>query len=142
MAPARGLPYVLRGPRQEWTRGVCTPCIHAIRSTWPEAGAALARCDFYIGNDSGLLHTAAASGVACLGLYGPSWPHLYAPWGEHTGYVCTPQTFDELIDFEGYSPGTLKHSLMTGLSVEHVLSVLEGFEPLGEAVRKHLEKPR
>lgn len=104
-----------------------------------EAGAALARCDFYIGNDSGLLHTAAASGVACLGLYGPSWPHLYAPWGEHTGYVCTPQTFDELIDFEGYSPGALKHSLMTGLSVEHVLSVLEGFEPLGEAVRRHLE---
>ena len=105
-----------------------------------EAAAALARCDFYIGNDSGLLHAAAASGVACLGLYGPSWPHLYAPWGEHAGYVCTQQTFDELFDFEGYSPETLKHSLMTGLSVEHVLAVLEGFEPLGEAVRRHLDQ--
>jgi ADP-heptose:LPS heptosyltransferase len=105
-----------------------------------EAGAALAACDFYIGNDSGLLHMAAAAGVPCLGLYGPSWPHLYAPWGDHTGYACTPQTFDELIDFEGYSAGTLKHSLMTGLTAEHVLSVLEGFEPLGETVRSYLEK--
>src|SRR5690606_1328345 len=55
------------------------------------AAAALARCDFYIGNDSGLMHCAAAAGVPTVGLFGPSWPHLYRPWGAHTAYVSTPQ---------------------------------------------------
>lgn len=103
-----------------------------------EVAAALARCDFYIGNDSGLMHAAAAAGVPTFGLFGPSYPYLYAPWGDHTGYVCTPQTFDELIDFEGYSPGTLKHSLMTGLSVEDVIGTLRNFDPLYEQVARHL----
>lgn len=95
-----------------------------------EAAAALSLCDFYIGNDSGLMHAAAAAGVPTLGLFGPSWPHLYAPWGDHTAYVTTPQTFDELIDFEGYSPGSLKDTLMRGLTVERVIEVIKNFESL------------
>ncbi len=85
-----------------------------------EAAAAIARCDVFIGNDSGLMHAAAASGVKTLGLFGPSYPHLYRPWGAHAAYVQTPETFDELIDFEGYSPGTLTDTLMKSLSVETV----------------------
>jgi heptosyltransferase-3 len=103
-----------------------------------EVAASLARCDFYIGNDSGLMHAAAAADVPTFGLFGPSYPHLYAPWGEHTGYVCTPKTFDELIDFEGYSAGTLKHSLMTELTVEDVLGALKNFDPLYARVARHL----
>ena len=75
-----------------------------------------------------------------MGLFGPSWPHLYAPWGDHTGYVCTPKTFDELIDFEGYSPGALKHSLMADLSVDSVVGVLKNFDPLLERVGRYLDK--
>lgn len=84
------------------------------------AAAALARCDFYIGNDSGLMHCAAAAGVPTIGLFGPSYPHIYAPWGAHTDYVRTPESFDELIDFEGYNPKTLDHSLMDSLDGETV----------------------
>ena len=114
-------------------------CIDGIAKGNPgEVAAALARCDFFIGNDSGLMHAAAASGVATLGLFGPSYPHLYAPWGDHTGYVCTPQTFDELTDFEGYSAKTLKHSLMTGLTVDMVVGVLKNFEPLYGHIARHL----
>ena len=41
------------------------------------AGAAL-----FVGNDSGLMHVAAATGTPTLGLFGPSeWWHK-APWGE------------------------------------------------------------
>lgn len=100
------------------------------KGTPGEAAAALSLCDFYIGNDSGLMHAAAATGVPTLGLFGPSYPHLYAPWGEHTGYVCTPQTFDELIDFEGYDPKTLDRTLMTGLKADQVIDVIQAFEPL------------
>ncbi len=44
------------------------------------AAAALGRCDLYIGNDSGLMHIAAAAGAPTLGLFGPSRPENYAPW--------------------------------------------------------------
>jgi ADP-heptose:LPS heptosyltransferase len=105
-----------------------------------EAAAAIARCDFFIGNDSGLMHAAAAAGVPTFGLFGPSWPHLYAPWGEHTGYVTTPRSFDELIDFEGYDPKTLDRSLMTELTPETVISALKNFDPLYGRVASHLSR--
>lgn len=81
------------------------------------AAATIARCDFYIGNDSGLMHSAAAAKVPTLGLFGPSWPHLYAPWGAHCSYISTPESYDELIDYEGYAPETAP-CLMTSLSVD------------------------
>lgn len=102
--------------------------INVIAKTDPGGAAAiLSLCDFYIGNDSGLMHSAAACGVPTVGLFGASWPHLYAPWGEHTTYTRTPETFAELTDFEGYSPGTLKHSLMTSLTVEKVKETISSF---------------
>ena len=91
-----------------------------------EAAAALARCTLYIGNDSGLMHSAAAAGVPTFGLFGPSWPHLYGPWGAHTAYAQTEQNFDQLIDFPGYDSKTVG-SLMTSLSVERVLLDVEAF---------------
>lgn len=92
-----------------------------------EVAAALARCDFYVGNDSGLMHAAAACGVPTVGLFGPSYPHLYAPYGAHATYVQTPENFDQLIDFEGYEPEKLTHSLMRSLSVESVQEVIQKF---------------
>lgn len=94
-----------------------------------DAAAAIARCDFYIGNDSGLMHCAAAAGVPTFGVFGPSYPHIYAPYGDHAAYARTPETFDELIDFEGYDPKTLDRSLMESLSIETVKSkVMKLFE--------------
>jgi len=87
------------------------------------AAAMIARCDFYIGNDSGLMHCAAAAGVPTLGVFGPSYPHIYAPYGEHTSYVRSPESFDELIDYEGYSAKTCG-CLMGTLSVDMVKAEL------------------
>lgn len=83
------------------------------------AAACLSRCDFYLGNDSGLMHCAAAAGVPTFGVFGPSYPHIYRPWGEHTDFARTPESFDELIDFEGYDTKTCG-CLMESLSVEAV----------------------
>ena len=91
------------------------------------AAAALARCAFYIGNDSGLMHCAAAAGVPTVGLFGASYANVYAPWGAHTAYARTPETFDELIDFPGYDPKTLDRSLMVSLSVERVMETIRDF---------------
>lgn len=101
--------------------------IDVIAKTSPgEAAAALAQCNFYIGNDSGLMHCAAAVGVPTLGLFGPSYPHIYSPWGSHTDYVRTPESFDQLIDFDGYTPQTCG-CLMGSLSTEMVKEKLTEF---------------
>ena len=87
------------------------------------AAACLSLCNFYLGNDSGLMHCAAAVGVPTIGVFGPSYPHLYAPWGGHCSYVSTPETFDELIDYEGYSAATcgcLMETLSVGMVKEAI----------------------
>jgi heptosyltransferase III len=88
--------------------------------------AALSRCDFYIGNDSGLMHCAAAAGVKTLGLFGPSWPYLYRPWGPQADFIATPENFAQLTDYPGYAPQTAP-CLMTGLTVEAVKEKLKNF---------------
>ena len=90
------------------------------------AAAAIARCDFYIGNDSGLMHCAAAAGVPTLGLFGPSYPHLYRPWGPHADYVSTPKGFDELIAYAWYSAKTAP-CLMGELTLKMVQRKIDEF---------------
>lgn len=78
--------------------------------------AALARCDFYVGNDSGLMHMAAAGGVPTLGLFGPSRDDVYGPWGDNCAVVRTPERFEDLFPAPGCDPATVG-TLMGGLSV-------------------------
>lgn len=54
------------------------------RLTLPEVAACLARCALFVGNDSGLMHLAAAAGAPTLGLFGPTPATEYAPAGRRT----------------------------------------------------------
>lgn len=58
--------------------------------TLPEASACLARCALFVGNDSGLMHLAAAAGAPTLGLFGPTPASEYAPSGRRTAAVLAP----------------------------------------------------
>ncbi len=82
------------------------------------AAAALRRCALYVGNDSGLMHLAAAAGTPTLGLFGPSRPEHYAPWGPHAAAVQTPIPYDDLFppDYDHRTTDTL----MTSLGVDAV----------------------
>ena len=57
------------------------------RLTLPEAAACLARCTLFVGNDSGLMHLAAAAGAPTLGLFGPTPASEYAPRGRRAAAV-------------------------------------------------------
>ena len=83
-------------------------------------GACLGRCDFFVGNDSGLMHMAAATGIPTLGLFGPSQETLYAPWGTRTHWVRTPESFETLTGSTDYDHRTTD-TLMDGLTVNMVL---------------------
>lgn len=79
----------------------------------PTAAACLARAHLYVGNDSGLMHLAAATGVPTLGLFGPSLEQYYAPWGPHGAVARADKSFDEIFppNFDHRDTGTLMDSL-------------------------------
>ncbi|MBP5857074.1 glycosyltransferase family 9 protein [Marivibrio halodurans] len=83
------------------------------------AAALLERARLFVGNDSGLMHIAAAMGTPTLGLFGPSKTELYAPWGPHAAYVRTPESFGDLTGGPDYDHRTTG-SLMGGLTLETV----------------------
>ena len=82
------VPAVFAGPG-ETERAMATPLLAALpgaidlvgRLTLPEVAACLARCALFVGNDSGLMHLAAAAGTPTLGLFGPTSAAEYAPAG-------------------------------------------------------------
>ncbi|HZB90207.1 MAG TPA: glycosyltransferase family 9 protein [Stellaceae bacterium] len=66
------------------------------------AAAALRRAALFIGNDTGIMHIAAAMGTPTLGLFGPSLEANYAPWGPRTAVVRTTKSFAEIVGAPGY----------------------------------------
>ena len=48
----------------------------------------------FIGNDSGLMHLAAASNIATIGLFGPTNDKLYAPFGDKCHTIRTKETYN------------------------------------------------
>lgn len=56
----------------------------------PEAAACLKRASLFIGNDSGLMHLAAAAGAPTLGLFGPTPAGEYAPAGNRAAAAAAP----------------------------------------------------
>jgi len=95
------------------------------------AAACLARAVLYIGNDSGLMHLAAAVGTPTLGLFGPGYEKIYGPWGDHTAVCRTPESTEELLR-RLPEPGAKSPNLMASLPVQEVAA----------AARKLLSHPR
>ena len=108
-------PVIFAGPG-EGEAALARPVLDALpeaidlsgRLTLPEAAACLARTALFVGNDSGLMHLAAAAGAPTLGLFGPSPVDEYAPSGRRTGVAV--------------APGPAGRAPMDGLTVETALS--------------------
>jgi heptosyltransferase-2 len=67
---------------QEMERQMRHPVLNLIgKSPLRESLAMIGHCNLWIGNDSGLLHTAVAQGVPSVGIYGPN---KVVRWGYHT----------------------------------------------------------
>jgi len=56
----------------------------------PVLGAVLERAAFYLGNDSGISHLAAAAGIPCLLAFGPTDPAIWAPRNRGVRIVSAP----------------------------------------------------
>jgi ADP-heptose:LPS heptosyltransferase len=62
--------------------------------------ACLKRARLFIGNDSGLMHLAAAAGAPTLGLFGPSDDRLYGPWGPRARALRGPRDFETFLKID------------------------------------------
>jgi heptosyltransferase II len=57
--------------------------------------ALLMRCALFVGNDSGIMHLAAAAGTPLVALFGPQSPVKFGPWSTrakviYKGMACSP----------------------------------------------------
>jgi len=92
---------------------------YAGKANISEIYAILRNCKMFIGNDSGLMHLAAVSGIKTLGLFGPSKVENYSPWGDQAYFIRTTKTYDDLVLTKTYSRHD-NSNLMKSLSVEKV----------------------
>jgi len=105
---------VLAGPG-EAERRMAAPLLSALpdaldltgRLSLPQAAAVLRRTTLFVGNDSGLMHLAAAAGAPTLGLFGPTSAAEYAPAG-----ACAEPVLADAAE-------------MSGLPVERVLAAAQ-----------------
>lgn len=51
--------------------------------------ACMQRTHGFIGNDSGLMHMAAAAGIPTLGIFGPTPSNIYQPWGKQATFIVS-----------------------------------------------------
>lgn len=86
--------------------------------------ACLKRASFYLGNDSGLMHIAAASGCPTLGLFGPSSEVFYGPFGPHCAAVRGPRSFEDICHAPDYDYRS-QDCMMLDLTVERVAGAAE-----------------
>jgi len=129
LAPAGAIPVVLGGPGPA-EQAMAAPLLHALpasvdlvgKLSLPEVAACLERAVLFIGNDSGLMHLAAAAGTATIGLFGPTDAATYAPAGPNAVAVLG------------------QGGLMTAISVEQVAAAAFGLldQPRVSGTRQRL----
>lgn len=102
------------------------PLVSAVgRLRLRETAALIARCRLFIGNDSAPLHLAAAVGTPSIGLFGPTCPSQFGPYGAgHTviykNLSCSP-CFRFMGGFRQYWPRCAQPACMSAITVEEVL---------------------
>ncbi|WP_448191820.1 glycosyltransferase family 9 protein [Azospirillum sp. sgz301742] len=94
------------------------------------AAACIGRAALYIGNDSGLMHIAAAVGTPTIGLFGPGYPETYGPWGEKARAVVSAEPRDALFTRWRANEG----GLMDGIAIEAVEAAAHALCPAADSV--------
>ncbi len=91
------IPAIVAGPG-EAEAAMARPVLEALpeaidltgRLTLPEIAAFFSRVALFLGNDSGLMHLAAAAGAPTLGLFGPTNANEYAPSSRQSAALIGP----------------------------------------------------
>lgn len=122
-------PIVVGGPEEQglgadlvrqWGRGA----VAAGQFTVQESAALLARCSFYLGNDTGTMHLAAAVGVPCVAIFSArDQAGKWYPYGSDQNIVLRSKVACELCMLRS----CVEHQLrcLTMISVDDVVRACE-----------------
>ena len=108
----QGIAGALHVPR---THCLLTHNLHDVTAT-------LSLAHIFIGNDSGLMHMAAAHGIPTIGLFGPSCDVRYGPYGQDH-VIMRGQSLREIEKLPHFSYHS-KECYMQAISVEDVVESL------------------
>ena len=79
------------------------------------------RSNLFIGNDSGLMHLAAASNIPTIGLFGPTNDKIYAPFGDKCYIIRTKETYE---DFK-HIKIDINKSYMHSINITDIVEMIE-----------------
>lgn len=131
LGPAEG-PEV----RKAFETGNSGSCVLAKGLSLVQLASVMEGCRFFIGNDSGISHLAAALGIPTIAIFGPTDPKVWAPRGKRVAVVrrgipcspCPPERFFQCQHFE----------CLKGIEVEDVLGGIQRLESAQETARKEI----
>ncbi|MDA1169344.1 MAG: glycosyltransferase family 9 protein, partial [bacterium] len=83
--------------------------------------AIMKKCSFFLANDSGLMHIAAAVGIPTLGLFGPTSEVLTGPRGNKSTVLRADGTIPVYNTEKGNNLGNTSHESLLKISVQMVL---------------------
>ena len=98
---------------------------HKLTNNLFELAGLLKKTEWFVSNDTGPMHLAAAMGTKTVGLFGPNLPVLWAPYGQHSIYFpveCSPCIHNT----KGDMGGCVSNLCMQNIDVEDVLDVIQG----------------
>ena len=82
-------PVFLAGPGRR--RNAILSASASSASRWKAPRPCFSRAAFFVGNDSGPAHIAAAFGVPSVVLFGPSKPAIWGPWRTESEIIVAPE---------------------------------------------------
>lgn len=98
--------------------------INLVGKTTPlQVAEILSRCKLFVGNDSGLMHTAVAVGIPTVGLFGVGQPAVYGPWGKKSLCLIGDPPGEKItrrIERDANGDGKVKETLPPDLVIQKV----------------------
>ena len=103
-------------------------CLDATDLSFGDMASVFRRCNLFIGNDSAPHHIAASMGIPCIGVFGPTDPHQWAPLDQNSSVVikpveCHPCFIDETF------PKCSHIRCLTSVTVDDIWQQLELTQP-------------
>lgn len=68
----------------------CPDCLDGTDLSFGDMASIFRRCSLFIGNDSAPHHIAASMGIPCIGIFGPTDPHQWAPLDKNSSVIINP----------------------------------------------------
>ena len=121
-----GIVLVGRKEERQITSSIASAIDHRVTdlsggTTLGQLCAILQKADLFIGNDSGPMHIASACGTKVIGLFGPTSPQLFGPYGDNCAALRMESDCPPCMQEECKTPD---YRCVDSISVDNVMEIV------------------